>query len=196
MSSPSSGRSRCHSYRRLTDSTVTDDSAMLRGGGIYNDGTVTVTDSTLSGNSAILGGGIYNDSGTMAVTNSTLSGNTGTDAGGGIEKAGALTMTDSTLSSNAVATKAAESTTQAQCTWAAPSWPKAPRASTASAASTTRATTSPTTLPVRSPLPAARTVLPPSTRRSAHWPTMEGRHRRFCPWPVVRQSDKSLQAQR
>jgi len=50
------------------------------GGGIYNQGTLTVTNSTISGNLAAdswgyaYGGAIYN-SGTLAINNSTLSGN-------------------------------------------------------------------------------------------------------------------------
>ena len=59
------------------------------GGGIYNQGTLTVTNSTLSGNSAGAGGGggIMNDgrfgsAATMTITNSTLSGNSATYGGG------------------------------------------------------------------------------------------------------------------
>jgi len=78
------------------------------GGGIHNDGAVTVTNSTLSGNSATTsGGGIDNDGGiffggTMTVTNSTLSGNSSDNgSGGGIYNAGvAVTVTNSTLSGN------------------------------------------------------------------------------------------------
>ena len=46
------------------------------GGGIYNDGTLTVSNSTFAGNSASSGsgGGIYNH-GTVTVSNSTFSGN-------------------------------------------------------------------------------------------------------------------------
>ncbi len=76
------------------------------GGGIHNDGTLTVTDSTITGNTADLvgGGGIYNASGTLTVTDSTISYNTansGGDGGGGIYNyGGPLTVTDSTISNN------------------------------------------------------------------------------------------------
>lgn len=72
------------------------------GGGIFNDGTLTVTNSTLSDNIAIHGGGIYN-TGTLTVTNSTLSGNTakgGNGKGGGIFNKGTVTVMNSTLSNN------------------------------------------------------------------------------------------------
>ncbi len=70
------------------------------GGGILNNGTLTVTNSTLSGNSAGAGGGIEN-SGTATLTNSTLSGNSAINQyGGGIHNAGTLTVTNSTLSNN------------------------------------------------------------------------------------------------
>ncbi|GAX40857.1 Na-Ca exchanger/integrin-beta4 [Tolypothrix sp. NIES-4075] len=87
------------------------------GGGIYNDGTLTLTNSTIIGNSASgtglyvsdidgLGGGIYNE-GTLTVINSTISGNsadyTGNGVGGyggGIYNEGSLTVTNSTISDN------------------------------------------------------------------------------------------------
>ena len=78
------------------------------GGGIYNNGTLTVTNSTLSGNSApyvsTSGGGIENNGGTLTVTNSTLSGNSANYRGGGIHNwnGGTLTVTNSTLSGNSV----------------------------------------------------------------------------------------------
>jgi CSLREA domain-containing protein len=76
------------------------------GGGIANQGTLTLTNSTVSGNSAsFFGGGIYNN-GTMRVENSTVSGN-GTkegggiaDEGGGIYNSGTMTLTNSTVSGN------------------------------------------------------------------------------------------------
>ncbi len=81
------------------------------GGGIQNNGTLTVTSSTLSGNRAFRpGGGIYNASGsTLTVTNSTLSSNFAVLGGGGIENFGMLTVTSSTLSGNNVSTGLAAS---------------------------------------------------------------------------------------
>ncbi|MGD0630867.1 MAG: Ig-like domain-containing protein [Terracidiphilus sp.] len=100
------------------------------GGGIYNNGTLTVTNSTFTGNSATggnasaggppefglyggngSGGAIYN-SGTLTVANSTFSANGasggggygdaggGSGSGGGIYNGGALTVTNSTFSGN------------------------------------------------------------------------------------------------
>ncbi|MGI8551158.1 MAG: choice-of-anchor Q domain-containing protein [Dehalococcoidia bacterium] len=80
--------------------------ANTHGGGINNDGTLTLTNSTLSGNtSAFFGGGISNQ-GTLTVTNSTLTGNaanvysSGYSNGGGISNFGTLTVANSTLSGN------------------------------------------------------------------------------------------------
>ncbi|NJN79652.1 MAG: sortase [Anaerolineales bacterium] len=70
------------------------------GGGIYNNGILTITNSTLSGNSASIGGGISNDLALATITNSTLSGNSATTRGGGIDNTGTLTITNSTLSGN------------------------------------------------------------------------------------------------
>jgi predicted outer membrane repeat protein len=70
------------------------------GGGIYNEfsWTVTTTNSTVSGNSGKLGGGIYNE-GALTLTNSTVSGNDAVEVGG-IYSAGSLTLTNSTVSGN------------------------------------------------------------------------------------------------
>ena len=84
------------------------------GGGIYDNGTLTVNNSTLSGNSAssssgnVFGGGIYVAAGaTATVSNSTLSGNVANlvNAGGGgaIANLGTLTVSKSTFSSNSTA---------------------------------------------------------------------------------------------
>jgi hypothetical protein len=70
------------------------------GGGVYNQGSLTLTNSTLSANAATSdGGGLFN-SGTLTLTNSTLSGNVAGSNGGGVLNNGTLTMTNSTLSSN------------------------------------------------------------------------------------------------
>jgi hypothetical protein len=71
------------------------------GGGIFNGGTATLTGCTLSNNSAVdLGGGIFNDSeGAATLTGCTLSGNSAT-YGGGINNFSTLTLAGCTLSGN------------------------------------------------------------------------------------------------
>jgi len=70
------------------------------GGGIRNEGVLTVTNSTFSGNSAMWGGGIANQGDTLTVTNSTFSGNSATWGGGIYNQVGTLKVTNSTLSGN------------------------------------------------------------------------------------------------
>ncbi len=86
--------------------------ALLPGGGILNEGTLTVRDCTLSGNSTPevdlrsggyitgVGGGIAN-LGTLTISNSTLSGNSAGDWGGGIENYdGSMTVSNCIVSGN------------------------------------------------------------------------------------------------
>jgi uncharacterized repeat protein (TIGR02543 family) len=79
------------------------------GGGILNEGTLTVTDSTVSNNSAVYGGGISNvcnpsitncPSAILTVTDSTISDNSASAHSGGILNGGQTTVTDSTISDN------------------------------------------------------------------------------------------------
>src|SRR5438067_4592159 len=57
----------------------------IYGGGIYNDdGSVKISDSTLSTNTANLGGGIFNNAGNLTITNTTFAGNAYDSEGGGI----------------------------------------------------------------------------------------------------------------
>jgi hypothetical protein len=69
------------------------------GGGILNQGTLTVSGCTLSDNFTNYGGGIYN-TGTLTVTGCTVSGNHAEYRGGGILNDGTLTVTGSLFSNN------------------------------------------------------------------------------------------------
>ncbi|MGI8857866.1 MAG: choice-of-anchor Q domain-containing protein [Thermomicrobiales bacterium] len=79
------------------------------GGGIFNDGTLTVTNSTISGNTAVYyGGGIDNGlGGTLMVTNSTISGNRSANynggGGGGMTNGGSATLTNTIVAGNTAA---------------------------------------------------------------------------------------------
>jgi hypothetical protein len=70
------------------------------GGGIYNNGTLTVADSVLRANNSGVGGAISNVGGTLTVTDSTVTGNSANDVAGGIwnDSGSVLTVADSTLS--------------------------------------------------------------------------------------------------
>jgi hypothetical protein len=87
----------------LVSLTITNGSAK-NGGGIDNNGTMTLYQCTLSGNSAEVGefggGGIYN-LGTLTLDNCTVSGNSAEYYGGGIYNyEGTLTLNQCTLSGN------------------------------------------------------------------------------------------------
>ena len=70
------------------------------GGGINNNGTLTLTGDTISGNTApVVGGGIDN-TGSLTVSNCTISGNTCSSHGGGIWNSGSLTLTSDIISAN------------------------------------------------------------------------------------------------
>ena len=77
------------------------------GGGISNQGTMTLTNSTVTSSTDGIGGGIYNH-GTMTVNSSTVSGNSGAGGvyssadglGGGIFNDGTMTINRSTVSGN------------------------------------------------------------------------------------------------
>jgi len=83
----------------VINSTFTgNNSVESAGGAIYSGGTLTVTDSSFSNNGAGLGGGIY-ASASLMVTNSTFSGNSAI-SGGGIYASASLIVTNSTFSGN------------------------------------------------------------------------------------------------
>ncbi len=61
--------------------TITGGASDQAGGGVVNNGTLTLTDSTVSGNAAALGGGVANY-GTMTLNDSTVADNTASDCAG------------------------------------------------------------------------------------------------------------------
>src|SRR5207302_7103794 len=96
------------------------------GGGISNDGTLTLTGCALDHNTVQgsgQGGGLYNN-GTATINGSTFSNNSAlSGAGGGINNIGTLTLTNSTVSGNAAASgggllqnNSASTTTLTNCT--------------------------------------------------------------------------------
>ncbi len=71
------------------------------GGGIRNDGDLTLNDVTVDANSASLrAGGIVNEGGNLTLNDSTVSGNTAGVNGGGIRNVGMMTINNSEISGN------------------------------------------------------------------------------------------------
>jgi hypothetical protein len=94
---------------KLVGLTIADGLVIGNGGGIFNDGTLTVTDCNIENNSAAgnstppgVGGGIYN-LGTMTVTNSGITDNSAAVDAGAIFNQGSLTVTNSTFANNSSA---------------------------------------------------------------------------------------------
>lgn len=85
----------------LSGLTISDGNAgsAALGGGIANQGTLTLQEITLSNNTADFGGGVFNQ-GTLTVRNGTVSENSATTMGGGIFSSATLTVENSTLSHN------------------------------------------------------------------------------------------------
>ena len=90
-------------FLSLSDSTSTGNHSTGNAGGIANDNGLTVTTSTISMNIADLkGDGIRSASGNVTVINSTVShNNAGTNGGGIYVATGAMLVRDSTISDNA-----------------------------------------------------------------------------------------------
>lgn len=73
----------------VTNSTISRNSAWLgSGGGIYNAGALYVFNTYMSENSARHGGGIYNAGAVLVVTDSTIDGNTSVGRGAGVDNQG------------------------------------------------------------------------------------------------------------
>lgn len=92
----------------VNNSEITENRAVLRGGGVFNaaTGTIVINNSTLIGNQAMLtttpgehGGGLYNQ-GTATITNSTFVNNQTSQTGGAIANTGTMVISNSTFSGN------------------------------------------------------------------------------------------------
>lgn len=86
----------------VSQSTIISNTGEDSGGGIAVSGPTTLTGVTIRGNSAVVdGGGIFNDDDTAALTNVTISGNTAEGNGGGIfNNTGVMTLTNATVTGN------------------------------------------------------------------------------------------------
>ena len=76
-----------------------DNSEIVGGGGIYNQGTLTLSNASISSNNGETGGGIYN-TGSLTVSNSTISENNSYFRGSGIYNTGVTKVIDSTINNN------------------------------------------------------------------------------------------------
>jgi hypothetical protein len=81
--------------------SISEGLATLSGGGLKNDGKVTLTNCTIRGNSSEYGrgGGVYND-GTANLYGCTISGNSTSYGGNGLYNNGTATLTGCTISGN------------------------------------------------------------------------------------------------
>lgn len=88
----------------VSNSTISNNTADLAGSGIYNNGSATITLSTINANNGLANAGIYNESnGTITVEFSTVSNNTSR----GIQNNGVFTLTNSTVKGNSTTTSGA-----------------------------------------------------------------------------------------
>ncbi|HTX80505.1 MAG TPA: sortase [Longilinea sp.] len=79
---------------------TTADDTSNNGGGIYNNGILTITNSTFSENTASnAGGGIFNN-GTISLTSCTFNENAASNFGAGVFNGSSMTVTDSTFYKN------------------------------------------------------------------------------------------------
>jgi len=89
----------------ISRSVFAQNTAVNLGGGIDNGSSLTVSESFFSGNSGEYGAGIYTASGKLTVSNTTFLNNTSASGfGGGIASGGELIVTNSTFSGNSAPT--------------------------------------------------------------------------------------------
>ena len=84
----------------LQDVTLTGGDPQSDGGGIRNEGTLTLTRCQISTSTATTGGALSNSSGAVATINATTLYSNSADNGGAIDNQGTLTLVNSTISGN------------------------------------------------------------------------------------------------
>ena len=88
----------------LQDAIVSANLAATSGGGIENDGSLTITGSTIENNSTIgaggTGGGIEHLGASLSITNSTIMSNTSQGDGGGLLLGGTTNLKNDTIANN------------------------------------------------------------------------------------------------
>ncbi len=82
------------------DGFIVEQGNATKGGGIYNEGSVTIANSIIRGNRADEGGGIYNDGGNPVIYNTEISGNTAKDGAAMYNNSSSPRLTNVTISGN------------------------------------------------------------------------------------------------
>jgi hypothetical protein len=93
----------------LSGLTISNGLSSHNGGGIHNDGALTLLNSAVTNNEGIYGaslapvsgGGVQNDS-SMTITGCTITNNSSVSNGGGVENWGSITITGSTIANNSI----------------------------------------------------------------------------------------------
>ncbi len=82
------------------DGFIVEQGKATKGGGIYNEGSVTIANSIIRGNRADEGGGIYNNGGAPVIYNTEISGNTAKDGAAMYNSSSSPRLTNVTISGN------------------------------------------------------------------------------------------------
>jgi uncharacterized repeat protein (TIGR01451 family)/CSLREA domain-containing protein len=84
----------------IYDTDIRGNVATSAGGGVFNNGLMTLSASTIRGNQARSGGGIDHFGGNLTMVNNTLSSNSAGDNGGGLYNRSDASLTNLTISGN------------------------------------------------------------------------------------------------
>jgi len=84
----------------IATTQISENVATGAGGGVLNNGIMTIDESTIDHNQARSGAGINHIGGSLSLTNDTISNNDAADNGGGLYSSGSATLTNVTLNAN------------------------------------------------------------------------------------------------